>query len=372
MPFPLQQIQEPVLLLNNKQCEKNIRAMADRARHLKLRFRPHFKTHQATQIGTWFRDVGTKAITVSSLPMAEYFAASGWKDICLAFPVNIRQFNRLIALAQKVKLILLVDQLETAQLLAQTTALKVSVRIKLAVGNNRAGIAVRNQQGIANLLQTLKDNDHLKVLGFLAHAGQSYQARGYDEVLKVHTQYLEHLRILTTKYPHLSISVGDTPTCSLMNEFPGVSEIRPGVFVFYDLMQEQIGACQFEQIAVAMACPIIAIYEDRDAMLIHGGAIHFSKEALLDKQGNKFYGKVVQLHEEGWSEPLGDVRFSSISQEHGLIHGSNLKQRFKVGDLIGVIPVHACLTANLMKGYQPMDGAFITQMPTLPSSLTSA
>ena len=90
-------IQTPTLILNEEQAKKNLMVMGKKASTQNIRFRPHFKTHQSAQIGEWFRDAGVTQITVSSAAMAEYFIENGWKDILIAFPVNIREIGKICA-----------------------------------------------------------------------------------------------------------------------------------------------------------------------------------------------------------------------------------------------------------------------------------
>lgn len=149
------------------------------------------------------------------------------------------------------------------------------------------------------------------------------------------------------------ISIGDTPTCSLVDTLTGIDEIRPGNFIFYDLMQVQIGACQVDDISVAVACPVVAIYPERHCIAIYGGAVHLSKEVLIGENGRMEYGRIALPTETSWEILHDDSYVYSLSQEHGLIHASDaLLQQVKIGDLLCILPVHSCLTANLLKAYQ--------------------
>src|SRR5512140_3613959 len=115
---PFEDIVKPTLLVDESRVRGNIARMAEKARRQGVRFRPHFKTHQSVEIGEWFREEGVHQITVSSLDMAEYFAAAGWDDITLAFPVNLRQLPGLSSLAWRVRLGLLIESPESAAALA--------------------------------------------------------------------------------------------------------------------------------------------------------------------------------------------------------------------------------------------------------------
>ena len=97
-------ITRPTLLLHRPTCEANIGKMAEKAKKQNIQLIPHFKTHQSAQVGEWFRKVGVEAITVTSVKMANYFARNGWKDICIAFPVNVLESEQIDELAAQINL----------------------------------------------------------------------------------------------------------------------------------------------------------------------------------------------------------------------------------------------------------------------------
>jgi D-serine deaminase-like pyridoxal phosphate-dependent protein len=149
---------------------------------------------------------------------------------------------------------------------------------------------------------------------------------------------------------------GDTPNCSIQNDFQDIDEITPGNFVFYDLVQHSLGACSLEDIAVALECPVAGKYNHRKQILVHGGGVHFSKESL-EKEGQRFYGLMVHKNGENWLPGKKDYWLSSLSQEHGILDADeNLFHRHNIGDKLLFLPVHSCLTANLAKEYRTLDG----------------
>jgi D-serine deaminase-like pyridoxal phosphate-dependent protein len=151
-------------------------------------------------------------------------------------------------------------------------------------------------------------------------------------------------------FRQVEISVGDTPTCSLAEEFPGVSEIRPGNFVFYDLMQWQLGSCTEQDIAVAVAVPVVAVYPERRQVVVHGGAVHFSKESLSLPHQPPIFGLAAFPTETGWGTLRQDFYLQSLSQEHGIVQvPEELLPDIHIGDLLLIVPVHSCLTVNLMR-----------------------
>lgn len=360
-------ITTPTLLLNETVCRENIHFMAHKAKRLGLRLRPHFKTHVSTTIGDWFRQEGVQQITVSSLRMARYFADAGWQDITLAFPVNVLEMQTIKELAGKIRLNLLVESAEVVEILNKELDVPVKLWLKVDIGNHRAGIQPDNFQQIDNVLHAIKESVRLEFAGFLGHAGQTYGAGGAEEIRRIHRESLQAMHSLRARYktqfPDLQISVGDTPSCSQAEDFAGVDEIRPGNFVFYDLMQAQAGSCTTDRIAVAMACPLVAIHADRNELVVYGGAIHFSKDRIQDEEGKQIFGQVVESTATGWGRPIEGVYMKKLSQEHGIIHATDeFIRQCKIGDLIKVLPVHSCLTANLMGEYRTIEGKSIKRM----------
>lgn len=361
------QIIYPTLLLDKQKCLENIRFMCEKAERLKLRLRPHFKTHQSAQIGSWFRECGVTACTVSSIKMAFYFLEHGWDDINLAFPINPLAIEDINRLATKANLSTVIVSEKTLDLIKDTLNSPLKVYIKIDTGSHRTGILPENTFLIERLLQKIEENRLLKFKGFLAHSGHTYNARSKEEVEKIHEREIEIMKTLKTRfavhYPALEISVGDTPACSISENYDGVDEIRPGNYVFYDIMQYYIGSCNHHQIAIALGCPVVARHPERNEIVVHGGAVHLSKETIQSPNGLTVYGYVVYLKDGGWTAPVEGAYVRALSQEHGIIRcNDKVFNSVLEGDVIGILPVHACLTADLMKEYHTLDGERIEMM----------
>ncbi|MBN1330820.1 MAG: alanine racemase [Candidatus Heimdallarchaeota archaeon] len=354
-------ITQPTMLVNEKLVRANIANMFEKAQRSKVLFRPHFKTHQSADIGKWFLELGVEAITVSSVSMAEYFAENGWSNITIAFPVNITQIEQINILATKIQLGLLVESFETVAFLAEKLTSNVNIWIKIDTGYHRTGIDWNDEAKISKLIREIKQSEKMHFLGFLVHAGHSYAAKSTCEIIEVYEDTLLKLkniqeRMFLQGFAHVKLSIGDTPSCSMVNDFSGVDEIRPGNFVFYDAMQLKLGSCKEENIAAAVACPVVALHPERNEVIIYGGAIHLSKDHLINNDGTKNYGLVTLPEGKGWGKIIPGIYVSSISQEHGIIKANNdLVQKVKVGDIIFIIPIHSCLTANLLKKYYTLD-----------------
>ena len=351
-------ITKPTLLIDKGRCVANIKTMVSRAKRNNCVFRPHFKTHQSLEVGQWFKEIGVSKITVSSLEMADYFS-SEWHDITVAFPVNILEINTINKLAEKISLNLLLESVESAKFLTEKLEYPARFFIKIDVGAERTGLNEDQTEEINAILSQTAETEQLEFRGFLTHAGQTYQCRAVEEIEAIHNRSIDILNDLKkrylTAYPDLILSTGDTPSCSLMEDFSGVDEIRPGNFVYFDLTQCQIGSCSADQIAIALACPVVAKHKDRNELVVYGGGIHFSKEFMIDDKLGKMYGMVVHKTESSWGEIVPDTYLSSLSQEHGIVNvPGEYFEEYRIGDLIYFLPVHSCMMVNLMKHRQPI------------------
>ena len=357
----LDRIDQPTLLIDAEITRSNIRRMADRAKKENVVFRPHFKTHQSAQIGEWFREEGVEKITVSSVEMAEYFADHNWKDILIAFSVNPRQARRIDALAGRVHLGVLLENPEALQALAAVGNSSMDVWIKIDVGNHRTGLDWQDLPEITSLCELVQQNPRMRLAGLLTHSGHTYHAGGREDVIRTFREGVARLTaarddLRAKGFSGLRISTGDTPGCSLCEDWSGIDEIRPGNFVFYDAQQALAGSCSMDDVSMALACPVVAKHPQRGEAVIYGGAVHLSKDsALLD--GKTSYGLPALQDGERWGAPIPGGRVDRLSQEHGIVQlPPEALEKIKVGDLLFVIPAHSCLTVQVMGEYFTLQG----------------
>lgn len=356
---------KPTLLLDENKCKENINRMFKKAKVHNLAFRPHFKTHQSLEIGLWFKEIGAHKITVSSISMAEYFSED-WDDITIAFPTNINEIESINRLASKITINLAIENIESIAYLAENLKYKVNVYLKVDVGYHRTGINPTNKDMMDAILDVIDANPLLSFIGFLGHEGHTYKCRTPEAIKKIHSDSLNIMAGLKefykSRFPNAIVSLGDTPSCSVAEDFSGVDEIRPGNFVFYDLTQHKIGSNTISQIAVAMACPIVAIHKGRSEIVVYGGGVHFSKDRIEDTEGTIF-GRVVEKTEKGWGNIIPGMYVNSLSQEHGIISVRKSEiNNYTIGDHLMILPVHSCMTGNLMKQYTTISGRQISRL----------
>ena len=356
-------ITQPTLLLDPVRCKANIRKITEKALTQNFQLRPHFKTHQSHTVGSWFRDEGVSRITVSSVGMASFFAMNDWDDITIAFPVNIRQIEAINDLIETIKLGLLIEDADTIDFLGKHLNGEAGIWIKIDVGTHRTGVQPEDHSVIDHILDRMREYSKLVLKGFLGHSGHSYHSHSVQEVKRIHENALMIMRRLKKKYstsfPGIMTSLGDTPGISMLEDMGDVDELRPGNFVFYDLQQEEIGSCNMEEIAVAMACPVVAVHPERNQWVIYGGGIHFSKDFLTLKDGRKCFGRFVKKERDSWKadDIISNPFILSLSQEHGVVQCTDQTFNYcQPGDLSLWLPVHSCMTADCMGRYLSTHG----------------
>ncbi|HBB90853.1 MAG: hypothetical protein A2X22_00125 [Bacteroidetes bacterium GWF2_49_14] len=358
-------ILRPAFILDPAKVKDNIRMMAVKAKESGIIFRPHFKTHQSRVIGRWFRNEGVARITVSSLTMARYFAEDGWDDITVAFPVNRPEVGLINELASQIRLGLVVEDLATLNELKLRLASPVDIYIKIDSGYHRTGLEPSDKEDIVSIRAAADDGRLTTFRGILTHAGNTYSVFGKAAVTEIAGKSMDamlQVKSFLGEDQACLVSVGDTPSCSLMDKLTGMDEIRPGNFVFYDLMQMNIGSCTFHQVAGIVVCPVVAVHPGRHQAVIYGGAVHLSKDRI-SIEGKTIYGQMVEWYGTGWGEPEENSFIVSLSQEHGILEAPDrVLRRLSPGMLIGIIPVHSCLTANVLRGYRLISGETIDHL----------
>ncbi|MEY3395849.1 MAG: hypothetical protein RL346_2086 [Verrucomicrobiota bacterium] len=360
-------MERPQLTVDLAKVQRNIFRVVDRLRQKGVFVRPHFKTHQCAAIGELFRDAGITAATVSSLDMAAYFAGHGWRDLTLAVPVNHGQLHAIRDFDPQVRLNLLVDSAETIIELHDALSgigdirMKRSVWIKVDVGYGRVGIQWSKEQELLDLVRLIGESDRLEFGGLLTHSGHTYDCRGREEVIarfeEGRARMLGLQRMLGDNGITAPISMGDTPSASLAENFDGVDEMRPGNFVFYDLVQSQVGSCRTDDIAVATACPVIGKYEDDLKVVVYGGAVHLSKDSIMI-DGERIFGQLALPAENGWEVvPLSEGKMVSCCQEVSKLKVSpKVFERIELGKTVYILPAHSCLAAEMHPRYLTTNG----------------
>ncbi len=298
------------------------------------------------------------------MDMAEYFNGQ-FGHITLAIPFNRHQIDHLNKLLNDQYMAIMVDDISTTRFLAAEAAGPLGVWIEIDTGSNRSGLDPRKPADVQQIIDEVENNHKLSLEGLYSHAGHTYAARSEKAVLEIFEKArkdLVELKLQLKTSSDLNLNLGDTPGCSLSENFEGIQSISPGNFVFYDVTQSEIKACGTDKIAVCLASPIISKNEDRRELVIYGGGIHLSKDRVEIK-GQTTFGLMVKLGGNKWSNPVEGCYLRSISQEHGVISVTDeVFEQFDVGDTVGILPVHSCMTADCMGRYFTLSGIEVDHM----------
>lgn len=346
-------VETPALLLHHDVMERNLSQMAARAKRLGVALRPHIKTHKCLELGRRQLAHGANGITVSTLFEAEAFAREGFTDLTWAFPLDrthvphVQRINR-----QGVTLRVILDDLETARALSGSG---LHVWLKVDCGYHRAGVDPSSRYAL-DVARELGAERGLSFDGILSHSGHAYRTRNKVEAAQIAEQerqvmvwFAELLR--TDGLPVRGISVGSTPAMVAAKDLTGVTEARPGNYIFYDRTMVLIGACEPRDVAVSVLATVVSHQPGASHFVVDAGALSLSKDLGPTHLGLETVFGDVKGHPE--------LRVASVSQEHGVIRAAApaaIEGKFKVGQQIEIVPNHSCLTEAHFDEYVVVQG----------------
>ena len=167
----------------------------------------------------------------------------------------------------------------------------------------------------------------------------------------------------TAGFGRIELSIGDTPTCSVVDDLSAVDEIRTGGFVFYDIKQVYVGYWTVDDVGIALACPVVALHPERETIVLLGGGAYLSKDFMPYADGTPCYGEIALRGVDDWHTGSCRAAVKIVSQEHAIVHATpELLAQVKVGDVLLVLPSLGCMTANEMKSYTTLDGELLPMM----------
>ena len=351
----LQAVETPALLLDLTVVERNVARMAERARSLGVALRPHAKTHKCADLGRKQLEAGATGLTVATLAEAEAFAQAGIEDLTWAFPIDPTHIPRARRLAQRATLRVITDDLETARTLANSG---LHVWLKVDCGNHRAGVDPASPYAL-DVARELGRERGLTFDGILSHSGHAYKttdragaAAVAEAERAVMTGFADRLR--RESLPVRGNSVGSTPAMAAVKDLSGVTEARPGNYVFYDRTMVLIGCCTPEDVGVTVLATVVSHQPGASHCVVDAGALALSKDPGPSHVGPPAMGAVAGRPE---------LSVASVSQEHGVLRSETpgaLDHGLRVGERVRIIPNHSCLTVAQFDEYHVVrDGEVI-------------
>ncbi len=346
--------------------QHNIARMQSRMDALGVAFRPHVKTSKCIPIAQLQANAGARGITVSTLKEAEQFYAAGFGDILYAVGMAAPKLKQAAALMAKgCGLSIIADSIEAAQSIAAYGAahgVVFQVLIEVDTDNHRSGVKPASEDLLAIGRALHASGQSLR--GVMTHAGSSYALHS-EVALQAMAEQERSLCVLAAQrlraagLPCPVVSVGSTPTALSATQLAGVTEVRAGVYVFFDLVMANVGVCRLGDIALSVLTTVIGHQTDKGWAIVDAGWMAMSRDRGTQSQTQDYgYGQVC----DAAGQPLADYTMASANQEHGIISQAgdtaphSIAQRLPVGTQLRILPNHACATGAQFPQYHAVSG----------------
>lgn len=340
----LWELDTPCLIINLDKFEKNIKRMSRYCKENKINLRPHIKTHKVPEIAKMQVESGAIGITSAKVTEADVMVNAGLKDILIAYPVyGEPKLNKLINLAESTNITVALDSEIVAEGIskkAQERGKQISILLEVDVGMRRCGWELGEE--FIKSSKRINDMKGVKVQGIMFYPGYiSSVMPDNSEVGKLLKKLQEDIDKAYDVFKSLGIKInvfsgGSTPTAFLSHRLKGVTEIRPGTYVFNDLNVVGSGAVTEEDCALFVLTTVVSTTV-KGKMMLDAGSKTMSSDPLKAKNGRGF-GKICGYE---------DLFIEKMNEEHGYVDISKSDKKFKVGDKLLVIPNHACTTVNM-------------------------
>jgi D-serine deaminase-like pyridoxal phosphate-dependent protein len=359
MPERIENLETPCLLLDRGRLDANVDRLRKRLSDFGVGFRPHLKTAKSVEVAKRVMPTASGPATVSTLKEAEVFACAGVTDLIYAVGIAPSKLDRIVRLRRAgIDIAVVLDSPEQARALCDASRaadIRIPALIEIDCDGHRSGLLPDDQRNLIAIGRILNEGAELR--GVLTHAGDSYGARGIAE-FEAHAERERAAAVAAAEIlraaalPCGVVSVGSTPTALYGRDYSGVTEVRAGVFMFFDLVQAGVGDCTIDNIALSVLSTVIGHQNDRDWIIIDAGWMAMSRDrGTAGQTVDQGYGVVCDL--EG--RPYPDHIVIQANQEHGIIArrpGSvAATPNLPVGAKVRILPNHACATAAQHEGY---------------------
>ncbi|MFH8812921.1 DSD1 family PLP-dependent enzyme [Streptomyces hygroscopicus] len=352
----------PFAVVDVHKTLRNIERLATRADRLGVTLRPHVKTAKSLDVAALMHGGARCPVTVSTLAEAEAFADGGYTDITYAVGIDPHKLPRVIALLRRgVRLRVLLDSPEQARSVADAAhraGIAIPALIEIDCDGHRGGLTT----DAPALIETGRLLHRAGCLdGVLTHAGESYAAHTPEEQRLAaknerDTAVAAAGKLRAAGLPVAVVSVGSTPTAHAAEDLTGVTELRAGNYVFFDLVMAGLGVCRIDDLALSVVVTVIGHRPEHGWIVTDGGWMAMSRDrGTAGQPQDQGYGLVTDLN----GTLLGDLVMTAASQEHGTLttRDGTTPPDLPIGTRLRILPNHACATAAQHHGYHIIDSA---------------
>jgi D-serine deaminase-like pyridoxal phosphate-dependent protein len=353
----LTEIPTPAVLVESSKLARNLARMQKAVAEAGKTLRPHAKTHKSPEVARMQLSAGATGICCAKLGEAEVFADAGVTDIRLPYPLNPVNADRVLALNDRVVLSFIVDDQAIARewsRLAVQRGRTLGVLVKVDVGFHRCGIDPHGTRAAA-IVADIASLPGLRFLGLLSHAGHGYSAGSEAEAEAIAVEEARILRDLAAaSHVHCAeISVGATPTARFSVREPGITEMRPGNYAYFDRTQVGLGAAAWDDCALTVLARVVS-RPAPDRVILDSGSKTLSNDLARGFTSLPGYGAVLEgLHAAAPDERLVIER---LSEEHATVRAAAGDPGLATGTLVRIVPNHSCVVSNLVDTIWMVDG----------------
>lgn len=357
-------LETPALVLDARKMHRNIVRMKQHLDGLGVALRPHLKTAKNVDVARALVAGQPGGITVSTLHEADYFADAGFTDILYAVGITPNKLAHAGRLIQRgVALTLILDSMAAATSaadFAERAGINLPFLLEIDCDGHRSGLAPTDP-ALMDIAAYVEASPVLTLRGVMTHAGGAYDAKSEGEIVAAAeneratlVDVAQALRAAGAACP--VVSVGSSPTAWFGKRFDGVTEVRAGVYVFGDLMMANLGVAGLDDIALSVVTTVVAHRPEHGWIITDSGWTALSPDQGTHGQRIDYgFGQVCTLD----GAPIEGMTVVGTNQEHGIIamrDGGIMLDRYPVGTMLRVLPVHACATAAAHRRYQVVEG----------------
>jgi D-serine deaminase-like pyridoxal phosphate-dependent protein len=366
----LSDLPTPQVLVDHTRAMNNIARVQALAAASAAQLRPHAKTHKSPTVARWQIDAGAAGIACAKVGEAEVFVDAGIKDVRLPYPVNPINAPRLLKLMDRAAISIIVDH--PAVVRGWSDAMRragrtLDVLVKVDVGFHRCGIDPHADP--LGFIKTTASLPGLNVRGLLSHAGHAYHAASEDELRAIARDEAALLVDLRSRAAEAGvaldeISIGATPTLRFSAGQPGVTELRPGNYVYFDRTQVALGAASLDDCALTVLATVVSKHPGR--LILDCGSKTLTNDQARGIAPSPGFGAVLagEFDSLDYAREVDEaLTIERLSEEHAIVRVTG-STRLEPGDRVRVVPNHSCVVSNLVDVVRLVDGDRV--IDTLP------
>jgi len=336
----ISEIDTPAVIVDLDIMERNLQRVANYGRENGLKLRPHTKTHKSPLLAKRQLALGAIGLTAAKVSEAEIMIQAQPAELLIAYPViGHKKLERLAALARETKILIALDNLESARQLsdaAREARVEIAILVEVDVGLNRVGISPEDAPDFARSITRLP---HVRYEGVTMYPGHIKALddegfRAIEQVAAIVDALAANLK--SAGLPARIVSGGSTPALFHSHRVDAWTEIRPGTYIFNDRNTVEFGACDWADCAASVLCSVVSTARPGQ-MIVDGGSKTFSSDRLATG-GEPSFGKLLDAH---------GAHFHKMNEEHGFIDMKKAERTFDVGDRVQILMNHVCVVMNL-------------------------